>query len=68
MNDYRSLSLSTFSFTTSDIALLHKLSGLIESGFGIFSSFIVEDGGGGVGTRSMTFSGVDVWVILAFFG
>ena len=69
MNAYRSLSLSTFSFTASDIALLHKLSGIIESGPGIFSSVtFVGDGGGGIDTRSTKFSGVFVWVILAFFG
>ena len=64
-----SLSLSNFSFIASEIALLHKLSGIIECCSGTFSSVtFVEDGGGGVDTRSTMFSGVDMWVILAFFG
>ena len=69
MYAWRSLSLSNFSFTASDIALLHKLSGLIKCYSGICSPVtFVGDGGGGIDTRSTTFSGIDVWVILAFFG
>ena len=69
MNACRSLSLSNFSFTASDITLFHKLSGLIESCSSANSSVtFVGDGGGGVDTRSTTFSSVDVCVILDFFG
>ena len=69
MNAYRSLSMSNFSFTASDIILLHKSSGLIESCFGANSSVtFVGDGGGGVDTKYIIFSSVDVCVILDFFG
>ena len=69
MNSCRSLSLSNFSFTASDITLLHKSSGLIDICSGANSSVtFVRDGGGGVDTRSTMFSSVDVCVILAFFG
>ena len=61
--------MSNFSFTASNIALLHKSSGLIDCYSGICSSVtFVEDGGGGVDTRSTKFLGVDMWVILSFFG
>ena len=69
MNACRSLSLLNFVFTAFDIALLHKSSGLTKCFSGTCSSItFVGDGGGGVDTRSTTFSGVVVWVVLAFFG
>ena len=43
--------------------------GLMEGGSGIHSCVIlVGDGGGGVDTRSTTFSAVEVFVLFAFFG
>ena len=69
MYAWRSLSRSNFSFKVFDIAFLHMSSGLMEGGSGISSCVIlVEDGGGGVDTRSTTFSAVEVFVIFAFFG
>ena len=69
MNACKSLSLSNFALTASDIALLHKSRGLTECCVGTCSSVtFVSDGGGGVDTRSTVFSNVVVWVVLAFFG
>ena len=69
MNVYKSLSLSNFSLIASDIAFLHKSSGLIECCSGTCSLVtFIGDGGEAVDTRSTTFSGIVVWVILAFFG
>ena len=69
MYTWRSLSQLNFSFKVSDIAFLHMSSGLMEGGSGISSCVIlVGDGGGGVDTRSTTFSAVEVFVLFAFFG
>ena len=54
MNCWRSTSLSTFSLSVSDIALLHKLVGLMSVDTGMSSCIIwVGDGGGGVEAKSM---------------
>ena len=54
INCWRSTSLSTLSLSVSDIALLHKLAGLMVVNTGIFSCIIwVGEGGGGVETKSM---------------
>ena len=67
MNAYKSLSLSNFAFTSSDITLLHKLRGLTDCSAGTCSSVIfVGDGDGGVDTRSTMVLGI--FIVLAFFG
>ena len=67
IKSYKSLSLWNFSLTSSNITVLHKSRGLTDCGVGICSLVIfVSDGGGGVDTRSTTFSGIIV--VLAFFG
>ena len=69
MYAWRSLSQSNFSFTVSDIEFLHMLSGLMESCSGISScAILVGDRGGGVDTRSTTFSAVEVFVLFTLFG
>ena len=69
MNSCKSMSLLNFSLTASNIEFLHKSSGLIECCSGACSLVtFVGDGGGGIDTRSTTFSGVVVWVVLSFFG
>ena len=69
MNASKSLSLSNFAFIASDIALMHKSSGLTDCCSGTCSSVtFVRDGGGGVDIRSTMFSRIVMWVVLALFG
>ena len=66
INCCRSTSLSILSLSVSDIALLHKLAGLMLVDTGIFSCIIwVGDGGGGVETKSIA-STVGGLVIFTF--
>ena len=66
IKSYKSLSLSNFAFTFSDITVLHRSRGMTDYGAGTCSSVIfIGDGGGGIDTRSTTFSGVIM--VFAFF-
>ena len=69
MYAWKSLSRSNLSFRVFGITFLHMSIGLMEGGSGIVSWVIlVGDGGGGVDTRSTTFSNIEVFVLLTFFG
>ena len=67
MNCWRLTSLSTFSLTISDIALLHKSTGLMLVDTDIFSYIIwIGDGGGGIETKSMKALIIGGFVIFTF--